>query len=87
MITFAFQPIIDFLVEYLTVWITQWLSRSPDQAGSTNTDYLTFLEMNAGPEYFFYYKAATTNLLMLGCFLLGSSIPVLYLIGAIGIAI
>lgn len=43
------------------------------------------MAMNAGPEYFYYYQVAKTIVTLYVCLLLGSSIPMLYLVGCLAI--
>lgn len=44
-------------------------------------DYLWWLEMNAGPEYFFYWRVAITQVTIIIVLLFGYCMPALYLIG------
>lgn len=44
---------------------------------------LTFMDMNVGPEYPFYYKIAQTKITLWICVMLGPCMPVLYFVGAI----
>lgn len=94
MTLFALQPLIDFIMESLWAVAYRWYCRkyvykvaAEDDDVSEARDYLSFLDLHAGPEYFFYYKCALTNLIVLTCILFGGSMPVLYFIGLVAVAL
>lgn len=78
-------------MEYLTLVTYRWYLRVFVYKVSKNeqnrhTDYLSFLDLNAGPEYCFYYKCAITNLVVITSIVFGGGMPILYFIGLIAIA-
>lgn len=96
MILFTFQPLIDFLIEYLLTLISRaWcrhiryknLKRSEQGKLNVQNDYLRFLDLYAGPEYAFYYKVSTTNVAIILIMVLGGSMPLLYVLGTFSLAI
>lgn len=88
MVIFAIQPGIDFIIEILMIKATKLMKKKDDNHDDYfHTDYLSFLEIYAGPEYVFFYKAAVTNLTMLVCFILGGCMPAFYLIGIVAVAV
>ena len=54
---------------------------------NVNQNFLKFLDLNAGPEYFFYQKCANTNMMVLICTIFGPAFPILYFIGLWGLTI
>ena len=50
-------------------------------------DYLRWLDMNAGPEYYFYWRCAITHITIIICVVFGYCMPVLYLVGFVSIYI
>lgn len=87
MTIFAIQPGIDFIVEILSFKAAARMrGKENEHEDFFHTDYLTFIENFAGPEYLFFFKAATTNLTMMICFILGGLMPSYYIIGMVAIA-
>jgi len=94
MTIFAFQPVIDFLVEYLLLRLFRVYyrnavhsrHRSEQSKMNIQNDFLVFLDLHAGPEYAFYYKCANTNLVVFICLIFGGCMPLLYFIGMFAIA-
>ena len=86
MLIFSFQPLIDFITEYLGIKIPQMLCKKSSDCEDFNCDQLTYLNENSGPEYFFYYKAAITKLSISVILLMGSCMPAFYLLGIIALA-
>jgi len=89
MLVFAFQPIIDFITEYLTLRIyrcyykaTVYNKEKQTQQTKMNKtyDYLEFLELHAGPEYCICYKCANTNMMVFITLIFGPALPILYVI-------
>lgn len=89
------QPVIDFITEWLTMWIFRAMSASAyrkeeklKSKASTNSEEVSrFMDIYAGPPYLFYYQCANMNSLIIICFMFGPAIPYLYTIALIGIAI
>lgn len=96
MTIFAFQPVIDYLVELLILKSYRFYHRnftyslkSKSEQGKMNVqnDFLVFMDMHAGPEYPFYLKFSNTNLVVFICIVFGGSMPMLFAIGMLAIAI
>jgi len=90
------QPIIDFITEWLTMWIFRVMSasayRKEDQLKDSKTknnkeEMSRFMDVYAGPPYLFYYQCANMNSMIIICFMFGPAIPYLYTIALIGIAV
>jgi hypothetical protein len=88
MIIFAFQPIIDLLVESTILNVSRKCKRRtyyPKKIVNGVEEHspmcqLVFLDMYAGPEYLFFYKVANCNLMVFITLIFGSAYPILYFI-------
>jgi hypothetical protein len=96
MLIFTFQPILDFIVEYLLMLVYRWYYRnwvydnkqfSEQSKMNVSNNFLKFLDLYAGPEYCFHQKAANTNMIVIICLIFGACYPILYWIGVLAIAI
>lgn len=89
MTLFGLQPLIDYFMEsMLCSFYRCYYRRYVYRVGANDAhqhDYLAFLDLHAGPEYYFYYKAAITSLIVFTCILFGGSMPILYFIGLFAI--
>ena len=86
MLIFSLQPIIDFLVEYLTIHLTRYFSGGSSAKKGT-TDKLKIIEQQAGPIYYFHYKAAITKLSIALIILMGCCMPAFFLLGILALSI
>lgn len=87
MIIFTFNPVIEYVIEVISTKVGNCCGGKPTEKDFYMTDYLSFIEKFAGPEYLFFLKVATTNLTLLCCFIMGGCMPAFYLIGMAAIAI
>jgi hypothetical protein len=96
MTIFAFQPVIDYAVELLILKSYRFYYRNftysskyKTEQGKMNVqnDFLVFMDMHAGPEYPFYIKFSNTNLVVFVCILFGGSMPMLFAIAMLAIAV
>lgn len=95
MTIFAFQSVIDFIVERLTAAITMKLSKRGMKktaeayklATNEVQNELTFIDQHVGPEYLFYFKAANCIILTCTCLIFGPAFPIFYFIGFVGIGV
>lgn len=95
MTIFAFQPVIDFITEYIFKRTARFYyrvfvhnkKRSEQSKMNIQNDFLIFMDLHAGPDYPFYYKVANTNLVVFVCLMFGGSMPILYFIGMFATAI
>ena len=79
---FCFQPIIDYIREFMMLIAYRWYAKNYIYKNrvSKDDDYLTWLDKHGGPEYYFYWRVAITQVTILISLLFGYCIPVLYLI-------
>jgi hypothetical protein len=54
---------------------------------NVQNDLLKFLDLKAGPEYCFYYKCSTSNLIVFTCLIFGPALPILYFVGLVAIGV
>lgn len=96
MCVFAFQPILDFITEYLMLRLYRWYFRhfvynkenvSEQSKLNVVNDYLKFLDLHAGPEYCFFYKCANTNMMVFITLIFGAALPILYVISLFSIGV
>ena len=89
MTIFTFQSLIDYSVAWTKLNGIRWYKRKfvYKSEFEIKRDTLTYLDMNAGPEYPYYYQTSKTMTLVTICLLFGSSMPLLYLIGIITLLI
>ena len=91
LIIFSFQPLIDFIVEYLTCKYFRWSYRSTEAGKVADKKSLEnkkhkvyeldeFINLYAGPQYLIYYKCANTNMMVFITLIFGPSLPILYFI-------
>lgn len=89
MIFFTFQPIIDFIIAFTKLNGTRCFKKCfvYKNESEIKRDTLTYMDMNAGPEYPYYYQTSKTITTVIICLLFGGSMPMLYLIGIIALLI
>ena len=91
LIIFSFQPVIDFIVEFLRQKYAQrsfLKTKAGAHAHHVHTskcahkkyDYQEFVSLHAGPQYLIYYKCANTNMMVFITIFFGSALPILYII-------
>lgn len=56
-------------------------------SSSYQNDFLNYLELHAGPEYYIHYKISNTNIIIFNCLLFGPMLPLLYVTGLISLGI
>lgn len=89
MTIFAFQPVLDFLREYTMQITWRWYSAKYVYCNrdTDEDDYMTWLDLYAGPEYYFYWRVGITHVTVFVCLLFGSCMPFLYFVGMLAIMI
>ena len=80
---FSMQPVVDYIREYMMQVGFKWykLKYVYNNRDTDEDDYLTWLDTQGGPDYYFYWRVAITHVTILICLLFGYCMPVLYLVG------
>jgi len=91
MIVFTFNPLIDFIADYIELCAHRWYSRNfvynKNPGKYDKNDFLKYLDLNAGPEYSFETKLANTTMLVFVTLMLGPMLPLLYPVALVSIVV
>lgn len=92
MTLFALQPILDYCTESLVcslyrIYYRNYVYMLDEDHCNDKHDYLSFIDLYAGPEYYFYYKCSITNIIVFTCIIFGGCMPILYFIGLFAIGL
>ena len=56
-----------------------------DLTMNNKNDLLKYIDLYAGPYYYFHYKTANTAIIVLNCLIFGPMIPALYITGLVSV--